>query len=692
MSKTRESAVLLLRTMFVFLEEHITMDLHEVISVILKTIGDDEIGPGICECTSLLGRFVDPEAYAPLVIPRIRGDDDAEFTQVDVKWKINALKTLDCLMQGSNPTRLLPQVKMICETMCDDELCTSEQPELRANLLSASHTLVKAMEGKGKAVVEAYFLSTGRLTSLHSTMGKIFRILLQLQTDCALRTGVQAALLSLSHVQGNPKKLREGDDSSQQLTLAPLYAAHLDNILEEVLADYPTHNFWSNSDTAHVILSQIILEPSSPVLHSPDTVKQVGRQLPSMIGVLSKLLGSTFKHMNERQRIAQADVLKMHRALMCEPMLPFWGPLWEEVLTQVVLNANWYLLEGVHHEERTACLNLIAMMLLGFTYEEHASAAARTAALCTEDVDDDEASACARNASPPPVFCPSAIRSLVPVEVLQASRGNCTRLLISFLLPCLHLVPGGVLCPAKSPGLGKETRACALKLSGFFLSEIDPVQFLVPEEVDGEDAVLFQERRVKNHSLVALLYDAIVRRLDDSDENIRVLACSTLLYFNNWVEVIHRYDLVKGVLPLNEGGEDETQKLREKLPSYQQYLEQCCLRLVVGDPSKMFKLRMDTLLKGAAMTDLVTFRTYICTFRSLHTNLESDVQGICDHLLEHVEVLSSFDAMKSKRQNKSNLPEVSISNANEGVPVPIQIDDGTDSEDEIYANDDIDMD
>jgi hypothetical protein len=97
----------------------------------------------MCECTSLLGRFVDPEAYVPLVIPRIRGDDDAEFTQVDVKWKISALKVLDCMMKGSNPTRLLPQVKLICETLCDDELCSSEQPLIRVNLLGATHTLIK---------------------------------------------------------------------------------------------------------------------------------------------------------------------------------------------------------------------------------------------------------------------------------------------------------------------------------------------------------------------------------------------------------------------------------------------------------------------------------------------------------------------------------------------------------------------
>jgi hypothetical protein len=50
----------------------------------LKTIGDPDIGKGMCENASLLRRFVDPEAFVPLIVPRIRGDDDAEFTQVSV--------------------------------------------------------------------------------------------------------------------------------------------------------------------------------------------------------------------------------------------------------------------------------------------------------------------------------------------------------------------------------------------------------------------------------------------------------------------------------------------------------------------------------------------------------------------------------------------------------------------------------
>lgn len=257
------------------------------------------------------------------------------------------------------------------------------------------------------------------------------------------------------------------------------------------------------------------------------------------------------------------------------------------------------------------------------------------------------------------------------------------------------------MCATKSPELGKETRESALKVSGFFLSEIDPTGFLVPVQEAGEDDVTLQERTIKNRSMVAQLYSSIVRRLDDSDENIRVLACSVLLYFNDWVAVVKSLGLAtledsdpSSAAPAPNSAEAHV-SLTGKLPSFSQYLDHCCLRLVVGDPSKMFKSRMDSLLKGAAMTDVAVFRTSVDAFLAAHEHLDPDVKDICDRLLEHVEVMASFEAMKSKKTAK-DAPEMkatAVPSSYSGmVSVPIQDDDGMDSADEIYANDDIDDD
>lgn len=216
-----------------------------------------------------------------------------------------------------------------------------------------------------------------------------------------------------------------------------------------------------------------------------------------------------------------------------------------------------------------------------------------------------------------------------------------------------------------------------------------------------------EDRTTKNRSMVAQLYSAIVRRLDDSDENIRVLACSVLLYFNSWVAVVQSLGLatltdsdLSSSVPSTPVGEANREaqaqvSLTGKLPSFSQYLDHCCLRLVVGDPSKMFKSRMDSLLKGAAMIDVVVFRTSVDAFLDAHEHLDPDVRNICDRLLEHLEVMASFKAMKSKKTSENvqeNLAAVVPSSDSRMVSVPIQNDDGMDSEDEIYANDDIDDD
>ena len=192
---------------------------------------------------------------------------------------------------------------------------------------------------------------------------------------------------------------------------------------------------------------------------------------------------------------------------------------------------------------------------------------------------------------------------------------------------------------------------------------IDPKAFLDPEQEAQEGTEAFQERRTKNRYLVAQLYESMLRRIDDSDENIRVLACSVLLYFNDWLAVVHSLGLAGASTPTtsDSGGRSHVEGVgvgvgvgvvaltvlaSKLLPSYQQYLEQCCLRLVVGDPSKMFKSRMAALLQGAGVIDVDVFRQSMAAFLAAHEDLESDVRRTWAQLLQHAEV-ARFGASKS---------------------------------------------
>jgi hypothetical protein len=89
------------------------------------------------------------------------------------------------------------------------------------------------------------------------------------------------------------------------LELVPLYASHVPRILKAALSRYPAHRFWSVSDTAHVVLAQLLLDRASPVLHHGSTVALVGEQLPDLLALLARLLASTFQNMSDRQRVVR---------------------------------------------------------------------------------------------------------------------------------------------------------------------------------------------------------------------------------------------------------------------------------------------------------------------------------------------------------------------------------------------------
>jgi hypothetical protein len=88
----------------------------------------------------------------------------------------------------------------------------------------------------------------------------------------------------------------------------------------------------------------------------------------------------------------------------------------------------------------------------------------------------------------------------------------------------------------------------------------------------------------------------------------------------------------------------------------------------------------------------------MAAFLAAHEDLESDVRRTCDQLLEHAEVVARFGAMNAKKENVThardahNAAQATDSSSGGMVSVAVEDDDGVDSEDAIYAKDDIDED
>merc|ERR1719163_657584 len=104
------------------------------------------------------------------------------------------------MLEGSRPGRVLPHVQAIARAFQEPDLVSSELPLVRASLLDAVVMLTAAMEGRGKAAVEAHFRETGRITDMGPTLDRLLRTMLKLGAAEALRPQAAAGIRALSRV------------------------------------------------------------------------------------------------------------------------------------------------------------------------------------------------------------------------------------------------------------------------------------------------------------------------------------------------------------------------------------------------------------------------------------------------------------------------------------------------------------
>ena len=81
----------------------------------------------------------------------------------------------------------------------------SDSPALQAAAVALLTTIFRAVRGKGNKVIEAHFVATGRLSSLHTTVRKAFKfLLLQFSSPApALHTKAWEALGALSELESD---------------------------------------------------------------------------------------------------------------------------------------------------------------------------------------------------------------------------------------------------------------------------------------------------------------------------------------------------------------------------------------------------------------------------------------------------------------------------------------------------------
>lgn len=117
-SKTRAHAVRLLKSIIVYCEETITVDVHLLIQTLLRVWREPEIASELRVVAELVGRFAAPDTYMSLILDRIRGDSEVITGGiVSPEQTATGMEVLGFLMEGSLDKTLLPHINEILETV-----------------------------------------------------------------------------------------------------------------------------------------------------------------------------------------------------------------------------------------------------------------------------------------------------------------------------------------------------------------------------------------------------------------------------------------------------------------------------------------------------------------------------------------------------------------------------------------------
>lgn len=208
-STTRLKSAQLLKMLVVLCEEHLTMEAHTLFPAFIKALKfayddkDTELYNVLKELFELLGRYILPEVYVYYVLPRLRGDADVVQFGVDTATRVVVMEFLQSLLSGSKPSLIVPHFDELISTLTDPFVVPFDSPLLQSAAVEELCTIFTAIKGKGTKVVEAHYVSTGRLSSLHTTVRKAFKFLLLQLSLPPLHAKAWGALIALSQLEAD---------------------------------------------------------------------------------------------------------------------------------------------------------------------------------------------------------------------------------------------------------------------------------------------------------------------------------------------------------------------------------------------------------------------------------------------------------------------------------------------------------
>ena len=266
MAPTRLKSANLLKIIVILCEEHLTMEIHTILPLLVKAIkfsrddGDQNLTTALIEVAELLGRYILPEVYVYYLLPRLRGDPDVQPLGIDADQKITILIFLQSLISGSKSSQVIPYLDELISVLTDPFVISFDSVTLQSFALSAVKSILLGFKDKSNSVIESFYLSSGRLHSLNIIIRKILAYIL-IQASNSAHIEVCTEIIDLV------AKIENNVDSSEQRIRA-LFEKHLPIILQETLPKYSIDSDWLPKIPEHCLLLKI-LECPYAILSNP---------------------------------------------------------------------------------------------------------------------------------------------------------------------------------------------------------------------------------------------------------------------------------------------------------------------------------------------------------------------------------------------------------------------------------------
>lgn len=261
-STTRLKSANLLKMVIVLCEEHLTMEAHSLFPEFIKALRfsredkDTTLHKTLLEVYEILGRYIVPELSVYYILPRLRGDPDIVQFGVDSETRITVMEFLQALLLGAKTNMLVPLFDEIVTVLTDPFVISLDSVKLQNAATDVLITLFESVKGKGNSIIEAHYVSTGRLTSRKATFLKAFKFLLINLSNNELRSQSAIAIKLLACLE------TDGEANG----IETLFLQHGPALLNKLIEDYEVDGMWTAVSPEHQLLVRLTENSSNSIL------------------------------------------------------------------------------------------------------------------------------------------------------------------------------------------------------------------------------------------------------------------------------------------------------------------------------------------------------------------------------------------------------------------------------------------